>query len=301
MIIDNFKATHLSTSLEINDIMTVHYFEYPNIYTFSGEKHNFWELIYVDKGNIKIIADDSSYNLKQGDAFFHKPNQFHNVDCKGKIAPNIFIISFVCNVEQLKILQDYPVNIIESEKYFLNAILNEARSAFKTPLDDYHAKNFVLNEPLDFASLQYIKIFLEAFLITVIRRLESKRENRNFSNLVNHASAHKEVFNKTKYYLENHLSVNLTLSQICKYSACSRTLLQKIFYDEVGWSVIQYYCRLKIEKAKEEIRKGYHNFSEISYSLGYSSQPYFNRQFKQITGMTPHEYKNTIYDIPNKK
>jgi len=295
MIIDGFTSTHLNNNLEISELMTIHYFEYSTIYTFPGEKHNFWEMIYVDKGSLDIVADDSIFRLKQGEAFFHKPNQFHKVNCNGIMAPNIFVISFICESEKLKILQDHSIAILSSEKFFLNTILNEARDVFITPLDNYHAKNFQLKENLEFGSLQYIKIFLEAFLITILRRIESKKTHKNYSISLKQIKNDKDIFKKTKYYLENHLSVNLTLFQICSYCSCNRTLLQKIFYHEVGWSVIQYYCRLKIERSKELIRKGYDNYSQIAYSLGYSSQPYFTRQFKQITGMTPREYEKSIY------
>jgi len=38
------------------------------------------------------------------------------------------------------------------------------------------------------------------------------------------------------------------------------------------------------------IRKGYHNFTEISDILGYTSIHYFSQAFKKATGMTPSEY-----------
>ncbi len=295
MEIDGFKPIPLIQDLEIKEIMTIHYFEYSNIYTFPGEKHNFWEMIYVDKGCIEIVADDSIYKLKQSEAFFHKPNQFHKVNCNGVIAPNIFVISFVSSSGILNILQDHQVTILQSEKQYLYTMLNESRTTFTTPLNDYNAKNFELNETLEFGSVQLIKLSLEAFLIAVIRRNISNKKfpHHEIPQLQIYSSKNK--FKEVKYYLETHLSENLTLNEICNHFSCNKDLLQKIFYHEVGWSVIQYYCRLKIEKAKEHIRKGYDNYSQISYSLGYSSPQYFTRQFKKITGLSPSEYKKSIF------
>jgi len=51
---------------------------------------------------------------------------------------------------------------------------------------------------------------------------------------------------------------------------------------------------MKIEAAKELIRTGQMNFTQISEKLGYTSIHYFSRQFKKVTGMTPSEYASSI-------
>ena len=56
-----------------------------------------------------------------------------------------------------------------------------------------------------------------------------------------------------------------------------------------AWSIIW-----KIDAAKEMIRTGHLNFTQISERLGYTSIHYFSRQFKKLTGMTPSEYASSI-------
>lgn len=51
---------------------------------------------------------------------------------------------------------------------------------------------------------------------------------------------------------------------------------------------------MKIERAKEIIRDGSMNFTEISYFLSYSSLQYFSKQFKKITGMSPMQYASSV-------
>ena len=36
--------------LEVRALYSVHYFEYTGFYAFPGERHDFWELLYVDRG-----------------------------------------------------------------------------------------------------------------------------------------------------------------------------------------------------------------------------------------------------------
>ena len=73
--------------MAVDAIVTVHYFEYAKNYVFEGEKHDFWELLYVDKGEVEVMADSTGYRLRQGDMIFHKPDEFHNVFANGVVAP----------------------------------------------------------------------------------------------------------------------------------------------------------------------------------------------------------------------
>ena len=41
-----YKSIPLKTDLEIEDIFTVHYFEYRSDFHFAGERHDFWEDVY---------------------------------------------------------------------------------------------------------------------------------------------------------------------------------------------------------------------------------------------------------------
>ena len=52
----------------------------------------------------------------------------------------------------------------------------------------------------------------------------------------------------------------------------------------------------RIERAKELLKYGEMTLSEISYKLGYSSLAHLSNQFKQVTGMTPTEFKNMSGD-----
>ena len=51
---------------------------------------------------------------------------------------------------------------------------------------------------------------------------------------------------------------------------------------------------LKIDTAKQLMREGNYNITQIADYLGYASVHYFSRHFKQVTGMTPSEYTLSI-------
>lgn len=82
-----FVPTIPRREMAVEAIVTVHYFEYAKNYVFEGEKHDFWEFLYVDKGEVEVMADSTGYRLRQGEMIFHKPDEFHNVFANGVVAP----------------------------------------------------------------------------------------------------------------------------------------------------------------------------------------------------------------------
>ena len=74
----------------------------------------------------------------------------------------------------------------------------------------------------------------------------------------------------------------------------SKTYISRIFLETTGYSIGSYYATIKIEKAKELIRDGEHNFTQIADMLCFSEPRYFSRVFKRITNMTPTQYSHSV-------
>ncbi|NUN46722.1 helix-turn-helix transcriptional regulator [bacterium] len=67
--------------------------------------------------------------------------------------------------------------------------------------------------------------------------------------------------------------------------------LSGLFSSVEGITIERFLILQKIEKVKEWLAYDDRTLSEISYKLGYSSVPHLSKQFKQITGLTPTEFK----------
>ncbi len=60
---------------------------------------------------------------------------------------------------------------------------------------------------------------------------------------------------------------------------------------ETGKSVNQYIRELRLKKASKLIKKTDLTISEIAFKVGFNSQPYFSKTFRNRYGITPGEYK----------
>ena len=100
-----YTSTKIKNVITVNEIVTIHYFEYMPDFYFKGERHDFWELVYLDSGSVEIQADSEKKILKPGDIVFHKPNEFHNIKSLN-VPSNVFIITFGCNSKSEKALEN---------------------------------------------------------------------------------------------------------------------------------------------------------------------------------------------------
>nr|WP_253952253.1 helix-turn-helix transcriptional regulator [Mucilaginibacter sp. SG564] len=67
--------------------------------------------------------------------------------------------------------------------------------------------------------------------------------------------------------------------------------LSNLFSSVEGTTIEKYYIAQKIERVKELLIYNELSLSEISYQLGYSSVAHLSAQFKQVTGLTPSQFK----------
>ena len=86
--------------LLVREIYTVHYFEYTGTCSFPGEQHDFWELLYVDKGEIQVRAGERTCRLRRGRLIFHAPGEFHAFSAVGT-APDLVVVSFRCDSPEM--------------------------------------------------------------------------------------------------------------------------------------------------------------------------------------------------------
>ncbi len=288
-----FVRTVLEQEFQISQIVSLHYFEFAKDFLYKGEKHNFWEFLYVDKGEAEVMADDSGYQLKQGDIIFHKPNEFHSVWANKVIAPNLIVLSFECMSPAMSNFEEKIFNLGDSERDLLAVILKEGMNTFMPPFDQYWINTLNKRQDTPFGSQQMIKLSLEMLLISLVRKAESGLKETRLSSLAKERSEH-DILKRIKEFMNANLSENITLEQVCKYSNMGKTQLKTLFKSKTGKSVIEYFKFLKIERAKILIREEKHNNTEISNMLGYSSIHSFSRHFKTLVGMAPSEYARTV-------
>ncbi|WJH35104.1 cupin domain-containing protein [Paenibacillus sp. CC-CFT747] len=166
----NFSRYSLQETITVKHLISFHYFEYAKGFVFEGEQHDFWEFLYVDKGEVEVRADERTLELKQGSLIVHKPNEFHTVRVRQEHKPpNLIVISFECSSPALKALGGRVMNVGDRERNWLSLLLQEGFQAFKAPFDKPNDHTLVRRKEAAFGSEHLIKLYLEALLIHLCR------------------------------------------------------------------------------------------------------------------------------------
>lgn len=293
----SYVSTTLRENIKIDKIITIHYFEYMKNFYFKGECHNFWEFLCVDKGEVEVTAGSSSYILNKGDIIFHKPMEFHAIRSKGSIAPNLVVVSFESSSPDIRIFENKIFTINPEQKRILSQILLEAKNAFSTPIHIPSVEQVVRSDNAPFGAEQLIKIYLEMLLILLARDMKNIQVNPSEKLYSTVSNEKVKVIDNILSYMEAHIFEHLTLKKICSDNLISRSSLEALFNAEKGCGVIDYFNKMKIDRAKEIIRTGEKSITQISSILSYSSPQYFSKQFKLFSGMSPKEYEKSIKSL----
>lgn len=280
--------------IEIEKINTVYYEKFSDSYVFSGEKHDFWELVYLARGKLEIEADEKTYILQEGEVIFHKPNEFHALKSFGDIMPNVIIISFYSNSITMKSFENkiclLPKNLVK----YLYEILEEAY-LLKSDLGYIYESNLIdLNKR--FGTEQLLYHALEIFLVKLYRYENTFSEMSLITprEFWNNKLEKQDVYEKIIIYLNANIDGKITVSDICRKFHISNTKLKTIFKERMDCGVITYFNELKMIKAKELINKRLYTYTYISSILGFSSIHYFSQCFKKKWGVSPSEYEEIM-------
>jgi len=291
---DNFVRQDLPQVISISKLITVFYMELSKDFHFEGERHNFWEMVYIDKGEMLCTADNHQFTLKSGEVTFHKPNEFHNLSGDGKTAPNVSVLTFECDSAAMKHFEGKILQLNAEEKRLLSLLISEGLACFR--LED-------LNNPLlqtlqvqgdaPFGGFQMIRNLLEIFLISLYRHRECVTKASRQSIQIDGVAVNFEV-KEILDVLQANIYGRLSVSDIAKAVDKSESTVKSVFRTFYSGGIMRYYSSLKIREAKILIRENRHTMAQIAELLCYDSPQYFSKCFRDATNMSPSQYRRSI-------
>lgn len=96
-------------------------------------------------------------------------------------------------------------------------------------------------------------------------------------------------------YIRYHLDERIALGELAQRVGLNASYLSTLFKRETGLSLTEYVQRERVATAKNMLKYSDHSATQIATALGFSSQSYFTRVFRQATGFTPTEYRRRFH------
>lgn len=293
----NYEPLKIERPLRVGRLYSLHYFQFAAGYIFPGESHDFWEMVYIDRGEADIGAGEEIVRLREGQVFFHRPGEFHTI-LAGATGPNIMVLSFDGALSPLRPLAHRVLPVSAPEKTLLRQIIQEGEACFGPVLDISDQHRLVPLEGAPFAACQLIETYLTQLLILLVRGDSHAQTRTNALKSAPQPLTGEEdaaaLTLRLAALMREHPDGSLTFEALCRHSGLCATALKSVFRRVNGMGVMEYYRRLRLEEARRLLRDGRYNVTQTAEKLGYSSVNAFSRQFRALLGVTPTGYLKSV-------
>ena len=261
-----------SKAFSIEGLYSAFVFDWDDKYVFSGESHDFWEVVFVESGEVEVTEDENVYILGAGNVIFHAPMEFHRIKSSGGSSPSGFILSFGA-------LGSLPETISSGIFSLDPAQVTEYKSICQKALEFYsHPHKALLGHE--------VGALLTAFIIDLGTKSATSGLSMSQSAI---------EYRKIVSYMFSNVQKNLTLSDIATANNVSVSYVKLLFSSYAGVSPKNYFIQLRIRAATDLLQRSF-SVNEVAEFMNFSSPNYFSTFYKKNTGLSPTEVKKrTLY------
>ena len=252
--------------------------------TISLHSHNYYQMIYCQKGTGSITIGDCVYQATPGCLYLIQPMVEHAIHPQDTF--RLAEVKFVIRREDLdNSLKQLPVEMeIDKHTPLRLSMKDVIREGLTDLTYSYEATNAALylflirllrNQNIDVAHKPWRRFYFD----TPKRRSVGEDGERDAD------------FNMLLEYIEHNLSECITLDSLAQRAHFDKSYLTARFKESMGASPMRYVSHLRMERAKVLLATTDDSITQIARAVGFSSVHYFSRYFKEKEGMAPIEYR----------
>jgi len=249
-----------------------------------GEHEQFcYEISFIVSGKGFFYTNGKAYQVKKGDIYLNKPGEIHN-GIADKIDPfRFFYLGFI-----FKDQKDGVNSLAHIQKMFEQVkkpVLSD-RFNIQTPFLNIFSE--IINAG-NFTDLM-IKTYLHQIVVLAFRNFFEKWEKQYTPHGDGQKS--KQIVYEVINYIDTHLFTITDLSKIAAELGYSYSYLSRIFSNETGLSIKDYYQKKRFEKAAELLKNSGLSITRIAEDLQYQSIHSFSKAFRKNFGISPTVYQD---------
>jgi len=247
-------------------------------------RHDFFEVLFLQKGSGYHVIDDNKYEIKPPCVFFMSPGQAHKLELSHDIEGYIFIFTsdfYLLNRSNQDSLIEFPFFYTIHQDNPPLLLNNESDVRF---LETLFRQGIAEIEQ----SGDHISEMLRAILGLILTTSSARYPvNENQLNKGKGQFLVKRFF----HLIEENNQKNLSLSDyasIIGVTANHLTQTVKVLTGKTSLQIIKAKQLLEIKRLLVHTNL---NISEIANQLNFEDQSYFSKFFKRETGLTPLQYR----------
>ena len=250
---------------------------------FPDHWHTPMEIIHAKKNWYRIVVDDQTYQLKEGDIAIIRPGTIHALYAPETGSRTIYLadLSFLGEVSNLETML---------------ALLAPVTTITPKGEPDLYRK---AGELLSFMEEEYVgsrsfyDMLLYGALIELLGLLGryAISPSASVGTLGPQSAKYAERFLYVCNYINEHCTEDLSLETIAGIAGFSKYHFTRLFKDFTHTSFYRYLNKKRISHAEQLLINPEYSVTEVALQSGFSSLSAFIRMFKQLKGCTPTEFK----------
>ncbi len=142
--------------------------------------------------------------------------------------------------------------------------------------DNYDVLSEIIGSPDKDALYRICKRYLSETILK-ITSLRQKKVN--------------SIIEKANQFMEDHYAEEISLEDVAKEVNLSSYYFSRFYKEESGINFSDKLVNVRIDKAKELLKKEELSVKDVCFMVGYMEPNYFSKTFKKVTGYTASEYK----------
>ncbi|MDL2318106.1 helix-turn-helix domain-containing protein [Eubacteriales bacterium OttesenSCG-928-A19] len=107
-----------------------------------------------------------------------------------------------------------------------------------------------------------------------------------------------DIVGEALRYIDAHYARSMSLEELAANLHMNKNHLSQLISKRIGMPFTQYKNTLRIQRAKELIQAGETSLTNIAYAVGFDSLSRFSKVFKQLTCLSPQQYKKALLRPP---
>lgn len=104
-----------------------------------------------------------------------------------------------------------------------------------------------------------------------------------------------QLMSDVQLYLFEHMSEELSLSQLAQHFYLTEAYLSDLFKKTTGRTITHFLRDLRLERSKQLLRDTDDTLAEIALRCGYRDYSYYGKQFKNSVGVSPEQYRRQLH------
>lgn len=265
----------------IRDFYTTAIGYYPNAHYHDRKRKegsNEYILLYCIEGKGSVEIFGKTFHLKPNSFLIIPPNVEHHYRSSINYPWTIYWCHFLGEKGKLlykhyQCKSSYPVISIPRTEPRLKGLL-KVMNILESGFDVYG---------IEFANLSLFNIIMEMI----------------YYNDINTKVVETDIISNTINFLNANLHKNIKIDFLANRCNLSISRYSEIFKKKTGYSPIQFFNKLKIEKSCQYLYFTDLRIKEICNKIGYDDPYYYSRAFKKLMGMSPSQYRKEYKTTKN--